>query len=894
MKKILFSTLFILLFTCNSNIEPLDPSFFIKEPAPDEVKISIEGLNDIDYTEVTAITIDSTVTISSDGIFKNPYSPNGVEDLPVLLLENDEILMGYFPHTLKSNKAGIDDIILFYFLTYPELAIQGYDYEFVLKEIKTSDEYLKLKGLVVSDLNSNKSPLINDEFNAMVRSITIDIKEAHDEETSKTKKENASYKFNFDREGKVSWENQFPLYAAVGISIQNTTTFEYLLEPKLLETKSLVFSPVSFVSWAFNEVFTDNNDVKVESATFNKDGYYKISISNGNLVGNADDPLYDYVRARNKLFVSANLLGYIIPISSKTIKSNSKCLNSFIKLQDEINLYVTKLIFKQSVPNSGELIGDIINLGSNTDEIFVACYSGTASRYLKILTDGFAKRLSTLEDVSTLALMLRDFMGSKIYLEEQRNYSKGLSFGNLKGKDESELEFEGEPEESFNYFKTFEELEVSYDITRNVISSTVKQQDKWIKAVNLSFLPEVKTGDADISQNAYDNKGHINTNTEGKIEVKLVMGEKPSEVIIKPTFDYETIKEASVKLEPNKSIGLSGNLDFGEVKINTGKGQTFVIENKSAEVMTISSIDLPEGFSTPWQLQPINPFDSESILLVFEPIEVKDYTGTITVNNNIDNVNNQIEVIGFGTDDKITLEGNLDFGDVLINPETPPTRVLTISNHNLNKSINVNPIVLPDGFTATGWVNGGVLNPSVQQQIVITFNPTEVKTYDSVLVINNDVDDVNNKIDLKGTGINDQVNIEGVWFGETNVTKCEPARFDTVTPNCEMHTVLNERDVEFLSGFSGFCDAGLECGTVVFNFYTNSESIYRNKYEFDGTTLSIDVRTNSSGNFFNGRVFKYTGTINATGDKFEGTYTMDMPGGIWGAYTEGTMTFTKK
>ncbi|SEQ97339.1 hypothetical protein SAMN05421824_2717 [Hyunsoonleella jejuensis] len=879
MKKILYSTFLILLFACHNNVEPLDPAFFIKEPAPDEIKISIEGLDDIDYTGVTGITIDTTVAITSDGIFKNPYTPNDIEDLPVLLLENDEILMGYFPHTLKSNKAEIDDILLFYFLTYPELAIQGYDFEFILEEIKAHDDYLKIKQLLVSELNLNKSPLNNQSFNSMVRNITVDIKASHDADTSKTRKENGTYKFTFDREGKVSWENQFPLYAAVGVSIQNTTTYEYLLEPKLLETKSLVFSPISFISWAFNEVFTDNNDIKVESSTFSKDGSYKIAISNGNLVGSSDDPLYDYVRARNKLFVSANLLGYIIPISAKTIKSKPTCLNSFIKLQDEINLYVTKLIFKQSVPNSGELISDIINLGSNADEIFVSCYSGTASKYLKILTDGISKRLSTIEDVSTLALMLRDFMGSKIYLEEQRNYSNGLSFGNLTGKDESELKFEGDPEEVFSYFKTFEELEVSYDITRGVLSSAVKKDEKWIKAVNLKFLPEVTEGDADISQNNYDINGYINTNTEGKIEVKLVMGEKPSEILIKPAFDYEAVAEVAVGLEPTKTVDIYGNTDFGEVKINEEKGQTIVIENKSSEILNITSIDFPDGFSSLWQIKPIAAYDSESLLVVFKPTEVKDYTGTITFNNNVDNINNQIEVVGFGTDDKITLEGNLDFGDVLINPETPPTRVLTISNHNLNKSINVDPVVLPNGYTATGWVNGGVLNPFVQKQIEITFNPTEVGNYDDILVISNDVDDINNKIEIKGQGIQEGVlDMSGDWSPTWNVSNCD--KLGSYCCGCSFHE--NTRNFVFIESSLGCTNVDL-CGIMDWNTQRigNSDTPTINEWSLDGNTLTIKIiSAQTSGWQFTYRDLNYTGVYNESTDSFEGDYTSDITGGL--------------
>lgn len=895
MKKIYYATVLLLFFACNNNIEPLDPSFFEVEPEQDEVKIDIEELESIDYTDVTVITVDSTATITSDGIFKNPYTDNGIEDLPVLLIENEEILLGYFPNTLKTNKVSVDDVLLFYFLTYPELAIQGYDYEFVMREIKSSTDYLKIKELVTSNLNINKSPLDDDTFNNLVRNITIQIKAVHSSETSKTKKGIGTFKFTYDREGKVSWLDEAPLFAALGISISNETTGKVVLPPKILKNKSLVLSPGSIISWAFNEFFTDNNEVNVESLNLSEDGRYKVSFNNGN---SSDSALNDFVSKKNNRYVASNLLGFVLPIAMKSLNVDSNCANSIDEVVDGVYIKATQIVLEGKVPDSGDLIQQIYSLSEGSADILINCMGpqSTPGVYLRVLTSSIAKRLAIAEDISTLLFLLRDYIGSVIQGDELRYFSKGVSFGDLKEKDgpDSQSRYDGDTDEEFVFSKSFEELEIEYDVNRGITSS-FKREEKWDKPTNLPFILEVTTGDVDITDNYYDNEGQINTDTEGVIEVKMIMGKKDSKIQLYPDFEsFGFIGHETIDLIPTKSISLSGNTDFGEVKVNTSKGQTIVIENKSDQVLNITSIDLPEGYSTPWTLMPIAAYESESILVVFEPTKAREYKGNITILNNVDDINNTIEVTGFGTDDKITLEGDLNFGDVTINPDTPPTRVLTISNYNLNKSINVDPIVLPDGYTATGWVNGGVLNPSVQKQIEITFNPTIPGSYDNLIVIVNDVDQENNKIEIKGNGINDSVNIDGFWYGETNVNKCEPARADTVTPNCEMHTVLHERDVRLVSGTSGFCPQGLECGGVIYDFYTGTESILRNKYDFDGTTLNIEIITTSSGRYFNGRTFNFTGTINAAGDKFEGTYSMDMPGGIWGAYTEGTMTYTKK
>ena len=894
MRKLIYILFLGIIYSCNNSTEPIDPSFFEKQPEPNEVKIDIDGLNDIVYTNVSAITMEETTPITIDGIFKNPYIDNGIEDFPVLLVENENILLGYFPHTLQSNKVNIDDIILFYFLIYPEIAIQGFNYQDVMNRIKTSDNYNKLKELVITDLNSNKSPLDNDNFNSLIRTTGVKIKESLAAKTSRTKKGGTdTFKFSYDREGLVSWLDEVPLYAAVGISIKNDTKGDVVLPPKILKNKSLVLSPTSVIFWAYNELFTDKNEVKTESLNLTNNGTYTIAFSNGNGV---DSDLNAYVKNKNRGYMGSNMLGLIIPIGIKSLKLDSNCANAIDEVVIDVLTKVDQLLLEEKVPDTEETIKILVGLSESAVKSITECVKSTGSMklYLKILGSSFVKNLSTIEDISTLSLLLRDYVGSNISGSEQRFFNNGVSFGDLKGKDESETEFEGDIDTEHTYFKTFEEKEIIYNVDRGVLSSVFEPEEKWSPAVNLPFIPNVTSGNADVSDNYFDNQGQVNTSTVGKIEIKIVMGNEKSKVEIKPDFESDFVDSQTVTLTPPSVINLVGNMNFGDIKINTTKGELLTIENNTDEVLNISSINFPDGFSSTWESEPIQPNSSQSFIVVFEPKEVKEYSGTITVYNNLDDINNKIEVSGTGTDDKITLEGNLDFGNIEINPDTPPSLSFYISNYNLNRTIFVEPINnLPEGFSATGWVEGGELVPSAKKEVIITFNPTEVKDYSSVIEIINDVDEINNKINVIGAGYNGNILIEGTWFGETTVTECQPARFDTVTPNCEMHAVLNERDVQFIGDTNLSCNAGLECGLVIFDFYTGTESVLKNKYEFDGTTLTIEMITTSSGSYFNGRTYNYTGTINATGDKIEGNYTMDMPGGIWGAYTEGTMTFTK-
>ena len=123
MKKYLFLTLTLILFTCKSDddISPADNPI-----NSDAIAIDIDGLT-INYSNVTVLSTDDEKEIALNGVFENPYTYNGIEDLPVLFVENEELLFGYFPHTLTNNNIiAIDDVVLFYYMMYPQISNSRY------------------------------------------------------------------------------------------------------------------------------------------------------------------------------------------------------------------------------------------------------------------------------------------------------------------------------------------------------------------------------------------------------------------------------------------------------------------------------------------------------------------------------------------------------------------------------------------------------------------------------------------------------------------------------------------------------------------------------------------------------------------------------------------------
>ncbi len=209
---------------------------------------------------------------------------------------------------------------------------------------------------------------------------------------------------------------------------------------------------------------------------------------------------------------------------------------------------------------------------------------------------------------------------------------------------------------------------------------------------------------------------------------------------------------------PTSEISLTGNLNFGDVQINTNSNpRTLTVANTGNAPFSITNISLPSGYSiTQGPYQPISPNNSISLTVVFNPTNTQTYNGNITVHSTANNGNNTIAVSGTGTNagsnnSVISLNGNLNFGTVDIG--NSGTQSFTISN-NGNTSFSVNSITSSNSaFSFSGWTSG-VINANGSKTVNVTFTPTNAQSYNSTITVNSTADNNagNNTISASGVG----------------------------------------------------------------------------------------------------------------------------------------------
>lgn len=97
-----------------------------------------------------------------------------------------------------------------------------------------------------------------------------------------------------------------------------------------------------------------------------------------------------------------------------------------------------------------------------------------------------------------------------------------------------------------------------------------------------------------------------------------------------------------------KIIGLSGDMDFGEVGVSdTPATTTMTIANTGDSDLTVTSIDYPEGYSGTYS-GVIGAGMSDDVEVTFDPTAAQEYNGTITVNSDATSGTNTIGVTGEG------------------------------------------------------------------------------------------------------------------------------------------------------------------------------------------------------------------------------------------------------
>lgn len=654
-KSSLVICLILLFNSCSSDDEKAGEEILVEEPITTEpsstqVGIDVLGLDGIDYTDAVALASNVEEKININGIFENPYNHNGIEDLPVLITEGDDLLFGYFPYTLKSNNVTIDDILLFYFLIYPQIAIQGPNYSLLLNEIQNYSNYEDLKNKLVNSLNKNQAPILDNSFLNLIREFSTKINpESYSNRTVKSKSSDVvgEFKFNYERSGKIEWQKQTPLYSTMGLVIKDVAKNEIVFGPELLKTKS-VQSAVT--NWFLNTFVTELKP-PTNSFTLTDNGEYEVLLTNGHSLNTELDLA---INAENAKLFASKSLGLVLASGAKTLVSNNECKEALAQyFAQEVNFFVGLDRDSAAYPTSEEWVSHMRSAAGQAFSIVGDCSTGIGKKFFKFLGSAIVAFISTPTDIAEIVLLEIDYFNSEIAILETRYFENGLSFGEISANQTSESNiFSGNDGDTFQFTVSVQEKLVRYDVERTTFSDFIKEET-FPQVGGIPFNVEVIEGNVTVNTSPLFTR--FESSLMGNLTVPITLGCADSEIVVSPAFSFNEIQDYKINTKTKQVIEIYGSLFFGEVNINTNPSPTRVLEihNPSCEPITISSISVPDGYTSSWSGGTIKGLETLSVTITFNPTQVKEYYGTITVNNSVDQENNSIGVSGVGTDNII-------------------------------------------------------------------------------------------------------------------------------------------------------------------------------------------------------------------------------------------------
>lgn len=631
MKKLPFFLFFLLFITCsNDDNGEQGPPIVVQDPEPTatQVKIEVDGVDGIDFSNVKALTISNEESISDAGIFENPYEPNGIEELPVLLIEEENLLLGYYPETVGSNKINIDDILLFYFLTYPQISVQGPDKGLLLNEIKSSANYDSIKSIVISELNNNRSPLDNETFNSYLRDFIRDVDTGNYSNSRNAIMDEvvAQFMFNYSRDGKIEWTEEVPLFANMGLVITDEATGQVVFGPELLKTKNLELSTSSIASW-INDQFGDPILPRTGSYMLPDDSEYEIILSNG-FSDNVDLNLAINTRNRNQFCATAT--GMFIGPALKTISDNDACIEAAASFYSKTVIIFTSLAALAPNIDNQVIIDQLKSAGLDFINALNECLgSGLIFKFVKILLSAVQGLLNAPLDAAELIFMMRDYFNSDITVEEIRFFENGIAFSDIKLSEPSSTSFNGDPGDNFEFRAIISEEIVEYDVIRGLSESFFESEITDAQAEGIPFNAIVQVGDlvVDIPNPILSGEDNL----QGNLVVPFTLGEVSSELVISPAFNFNEIDDViinttSSSIDPN-ILGI-WNLQVIEAYCTFGGDP---ITDVPFEVWDPYEIELREDgkYYSPGESDSLGVFSYEDNVLTL----VSNYTGSNTIGN---------------------------------------------------------------------------------------------------------------------------------------------------------------------------------------------------------------------------------------------------------------------
>ncbi len=216
----------------------------------------------------------------------------------------------------------------------------------------------------------------------------------------------------------------------------------------------------------------------------------------------------------------------------------------------------------------------------------------------------------------------------------------------------------------------------------------------------------------------------------------------------------------SPQTSPQLTIS-TASLNFGSVAVNTASTQFLTVSSTGSSPVTVNSASISGLGFTVVQVFPVvlNPSQSLTLQVQFQPTAAGTLTGQLTISSNSTNGNTAVVTLngtgttasGPQTSPQLSVSAaSLDFGTVTVNTSTTQSLTLTSAG---TSPVTINSASLTGAGFTTAQSFPVVLNPSQSLTLQVQFDPTTAGTFTGQLTISsNSTTGSTVPVALSGTG----------------------------------------------------------------------------------------------------------------------------------------------